>query len=408
MNYELFLARKLTLSSGGRKSSPAVRVATAAVALSIAVMLAAVAIVSGFRQEITRKVVGFNSDLQISLVSDNGEENLVTLFPSFTSLLDTISSIEDYSLQISVPAVLKTPGDFKGVYLRSSSDRPTREFLQTNMESGRVASDTATEVTISSLAANKLNLKTGDRVDAYFFTDDVRVRRLTISGVYNTHFDHYDDVTAYMPLPLIQQVTGLKSNQGSSIKAKVKDFSLLEQTRTDVQQTLDRAVAEGVIYRPLRVTSAAETGAGFFQWLRLLDTNVIVILTLMSIVGCVTLISGMLIMILDKKRFIGLLKALGASTKSVRKVFIWLAVRVALRGMIIGNLIMIGLLCLQDTTHFIRLDADSYYIDFVPVAINWLDILLLNAVVALIIYLSLILPSRFVAGISPSETMRYE
>ncbi len=154
--------------------------------------------------------------------------------------------------------------------------------------------------------------------------------------------------------------------------------------------------------------NAYNQGAGYFNWLSLLDTNVAVVLTLMAVVAIATLISGMLILILDKKRFIGVVRAMGASVGTVRRVFIYLAIKVALWGMLTGNVVMLAFLYCQDRWHFLPLDPEAYYIDFVPVEINWWSVLAMNAACLLLIYLSLILPSRFVAGISPTDAMRTE
>lgn len=409
MNYPLFLARRLSLESSGRRSSPAVKVASAAVALSVIVMLASIAVVTGFKNEIVRKVVGFNSDVQIYMEDmGDGTDNVVTLTPTLRSVLDTASSVADYSLQISVPAVFKTTDDFKGIYLRGVNDQASRTFVSENLEEGKVPVEDGKEVAVSRIAASQLGLKVGDNIDTYFFSDDIRVRRLTVSGIYNTHFDTYDDVIGYTSLPLLQKLAGVSEDQGSSLKISVPDFSRLSEHADNLQHTLDRQTESSMLARKYKVSTAEKAGSAYFQWLALLDTNVVVILALMVLVGCVTLTGGMLMIILDKKRFIGLMKALGAPTAGVRKVFIYLAMRVAIVGMAIGNVLAIGLLLAQKKWHFLKLDPDSYYIDFVPVSLNWVDIAILDIAVLLIIYLVLILPSRFVAGISPAETMRYE
>lgn len=394
-------------------------------------MLASMAIVSGFKREITRKVVGFNSDIQLTALPSSPEEgNVARLDPTLSELLDGAPFVAEHSLQASVPAVLKTPDDYKGVYLRASSDSTSAAFLASNLEEGEVPSDPAAQqaapgsadeadglpepgaglhgVAISRQAASRLGLEVGDRVDAYFFSDDIRARRLKVSGIFNSHFDSYDKVMAFSDLPLVQGASGLAADEGSSVKVAVRDFDRLEENADWLRGELDRAYASGRLDRRYLVTTALEAGSGYFQWLQLLDTNVVVVLTLMVIVGCVTLVSGMLIMILDKKRFIGLLKALGTPTTMVRRVFVWLAVRVALAGMVAGNLLGLALLWVQREWHVVPLDPESYYIDFVPVSLEWGAFLLLNLAVVAIVYLVLILPSRFVAGISPAETMRTE
>lgn len=411
MNYALYLGRRLALGSQGRKSSPGVKVATAAIALSVAVMIASIAIVLGFKREITDKVLGFTSHI-IMTVSQEENDNILTLTPSLKKLLDSKDFIDHYSLQISIPTILKTPNDFKGVFLKTLDDPSTRQFLKSNLISGKIpeysTDSTHLDVVISRMAANQLGLGQDDKVDCYFINDDVKVRRIKIAGIYDSHFDAYDDLMVYGSRALSEAFTGLKSNQGSSILITTKDFNSLEEETSQLQNALNSALDEGLVYRQYTLENAHTQGASYFHWLSMLDTNVIVVLTLMMIVGCVTLVSGMLTIILDKKRFIGLVKALGAPSSKVRQVFIYLALRVAIIGMAIGNILIVGLLILQDRLHLLKLDASSYYIDFIPVQLDWTAFILLNLGVILVVYLTLIFPSHIISGISPSETMRSE
>lgn len=411
MNYALYLGRRLALGSQGRKASPGVKVATAAIALSVAVMVASIAIVLGFKREITDKVLGFTSHI-VMTVSAGEEDNLITLTPTLKKLLDSQDCIKDHSLQISIPVILKTPNDFKGVFLKTLEDKATREFLKSNLISGSIPDytqdSTRLEVVMSRMAASQLGLKQDEKVDCYFINDDVKVRRLRIAGIYDSHFDAYDNLMLYGSRGLAEAFTGLKPNQGSSILITTKDFDRLDEKTLSLQNTLNDAAAEGLIYKNYYLENAHIQGASYFHWLSMLDTNVIVVLTLMMIVGCVTLISGMLTIILDKKRFIGLIKALGASNGKIRQVFIYLALRVAIVGMLIGNALIMTLLYIQQLYHVFKLDASSYYIDFVPVEMDWTAFAILNLGVIFIVYLTLIFPSRIISKISPSETMRSE
>ncbi len=399
MNYSFFLARRIGLSEGGRKSSPAVKVAVTAVALAVAVMLASVSIVLGFKREIRDKVIGFNSHISIYAVpAGETDTNLLTLTPTLSGILDNMEFVIDYSLEASIPAILKTKTDFKGVYMRSLGGESIRNSDEKEIQ----------KAVISRIAANQLRLKTGDRIDTYFISDDVRVRRLEIAGIFNSHFDTYDGIYIYGALPLIQQLGGIGEKQGTSLMIHTDDFNRVGEYSDEIRATLNKALAEGLIYRHYKVQDALTQGAGYFQWLSLLDTNVIVILLLMTVVSIATLISGMLIIILDKKRFIGIIRSLGTPVRNVRKIFVFLAMKVALIGLLAGNALMLSLLWAQQRWHLLRLDPDAYYIDFVPVemAPGWF--LMLNAGILAVIYLSLILPSIFAAKISPAETMRYE
>lgn len=413
MNLPFFLARRLSLSSNGRKSSPAVRVAVTAVALSVAVMLASVAIVLGFKREIREKVLGFNSHITLYTVPTNDyDDNLVSLTPSLSRLLDSLPYVADYSLQASIPAILKTRDNFKGIYMRSLSDTGQRRFLTSSLEEGKIPDYTKDsdklKIVVSRAAARQLKLKVGDKIDTYFMSDELRVRRLEVAAIYNSHFDNYDDLYLFGDLSLIQELGQISKSQGTSIVIDTDDFRNISEYSEDLHNRLLKALADGTVYRLYRVDNAIDQGAGYFRWLSLLDTNVAVILILMTVVACVTLISGMLIIILDKKNFIGLLRALGACKRRVRMVFVYMAMRVALTGIVIGNALMLTFLYIQGRWHVIPLDPDAYYIDFVPVEFNWWAFAAMNAGVFVITYLSLLLPSWFAARISPAETMRYE
>jgi len=388
-------------------------VAVAAVALSVAVMLAAIAIVLGFKREIRDKVVGFNSHITLyAIPSDPEDTNLITLTPTLRSILDSKEYITGYSLEASIPAILKTPDNFKGVYLKSMRSEALRKFLSSNVEEGKLPDYTKPgsemKTVISRRAADQLHLKAGDKIDTYFMSGSIRVRRLEIAAIYNSHFDNYDDIYIYGDLPLIQNLGEVSPTQGTSLSITTDDFNNIEENTADLSQTLAEALASGLVYKYYRVDNSLNQGAGYFRWLSLLDTNVIVVLVLMTIVACATLISGMLIIILDKKSFIGLIRSMGATIRSVRQVFIYIAVRVAVTGLVIGNVLMLSLLWIQDRWHLLPLDPEAYYIDFVPVEINWQAIAILNIATIIIIYLCLILPSLFAAKISPAETMRYE
>ncbi len=407
----LFFARRLSLGNDPGHSSPAVKVATAAVALSVAVMIAAIAIVLGFKQQITEKIIGFNSHLSLQIIPDGGEnDNILTLNSSLQKVLDDTPYISGYSISLSIPAVIKTDEDFKGVYIRSGAEPNMKQLLKESLIQGEIPDFSKTSsdslVVVSKIVADKLNLKTGQRINLYFFTDQIRVRPLKIAAVFNSHLDAYDDVYIFSAPSLLQQLGNLKLNQGTAIVINTDNFDNIDQYTSDLQYRLNEASKTGWLFRHYIVDNTHKSGGNFFQWFRLLDMNVAVVIVIMLIVGCVTLVSGLLIIIADKKHFISLIKSLGANESLVRKIFLLLAMRVALTGMIIGDTLIIALLLIQKHTHFIPLNPDSYYIDFVPVLLSWQSILLLNLGVMVISYLVLILPTRFVGRISPAEVLR--
>ena len=410
MNYPFYIARRLSLGNGGRGTSPAVTVAIISIAISVIVMIASIAIVLGFKREIREKVVGFNGHISLYRVPTSEEDdNLITATPFLKEVLDDFPFIEEYFEQAAIPAILKTSDDFKGVYMRGLQGKTATDYIRKNLEEGEIPDYSEDEeknkILISRIAANQLKLEVGENLETYFISDDIRARKLEIAGIFNSHFDQYDDVLIFGSMKLIQQLGNLPDNTGTYIVIQTNDFDKILENTYQLQERLNYAIASGETEAFYRTDNVLNQGRGFFGWLSLLDTNVIVIIILMMVVGCVTLISGMLIIILERKRFIGLMRALGAPAGKIRNIFIYMAVRIAFIGIVIGDVFILLLLYFQQEYHFLQLDADSYYIDFVPVFLPGWIVLALNAGVLVVTYLVLVLPSRFVGKISPSETL---
>lgn len=410
MNYPLYLARRLSLGHGGKRMSPAVAVAIIAIAISVAVMIASIAIVLGFKREIREKVVGFNAHVSLYRMPINEEDNnLISITPFLKETLESFPFITEYYEQAAIPAILKTADDFKGVYLRGLKGKKPVDYLAANLEEGEIPDfsdeNQKNRILISRLAANQLKLKAGESIETYFISDDIRVRKLQIAGIFNSHFDQYDDVLIFGSMSLVQQLGNLNDNEGTYLMIQTDNFDNIPEYTLDLQYRLNQAIANGETEAFYRTDNVLNQGRGFFGWLSLLDTNVLVIIILMMVVGCVTLVSGMLIIILERKKFIGLMRALGAPASKIRNVFIYLAVKIAFIGILIGDFVIIILLYFQQRYHFLQLDADSYYIDFVPVYLPGWIVVALNAGVLLVTYLVLVLPSRFVGKISPAESM---
>jgi lipoprotein-releasing system permease protein len=316
-------------------------------------------------------------------------------------------------LELSVPAVLKTDSDFKGIYLRGNSSDIQNNFIKENIVSGIspdfTKEENADKVVISDKVAKALKLKTGDKIPTYFISSQIKVRPLIVAGIFNTHFEFYDDLFAYSSITMLQKVNDISSkDKGSTIRVMTDDFSRLDEYTFRLNQRLVRAYTGNELFVTYHIDNALNQSASHLAWLALLDTNVVVILILMTLVACVTLISGMLILIIDKVSLIGILRSLGTSSAVIRRLFIFLAMRIAFLGLIIGNVIMLALLYAEKIWHFIPLDAESYYINFVPVKIDWMSILLLNVGIIIIVFLTLLLPSMYASRISPTEAMRYK
>lgn len=412
MNTPFYISRKLSLSSSDGRGTPAVKVAVAAVAISVAVMLASIAVVLGFKNEIRAKVVGFNSDVTLYAMPNAEGDPLVTLDRRLQQFLDTVPFITSYSLEVSMPAIFKTADNFKGIYIKGKAPGADLSLIENSVVDGKMPDfgnpGNKEDVAISAIAARQLGLKAGDKIDTYFITDDVRVRRLNVAAVFDTHFETYDDVIVFGNISLLQDLAGIRGNQGTAVKVMTDDFEHLDENTSALHNSLIKAYTSGRLPDAYATENVNVQGSNYFQWLELLDTNVAVILILMIAVGCVTLISGLLILIIDKARFIGIVRSMGISNRALSRVFTYLSLRVAVRGLVIGNVLMIGLLVAQHYLHFIPLDGEAYYFDYVPVSLDWVAFAILDVCTLIIIFLALLLPSRYVSRISPAAAMRYE
>lgn len=415
ISVEWFLARRLRMNPAGRSVSPGVVVAVAGIALSFIVMLAAVAIVTGFKREITGRVTGFEQQITISPDAGYGPERVNGGIRMTDSLIRIITSyLPDAHISISIdqPAVLKTDSDFQGIVLRGySPGAADSAFIASQLIAGVMPSqaDSINPLVISSHTASALRLNPGDRLYAHFFIGgNLLTRRLTVTGIYDTHFSEYDRLRAFTSLPLLQKLNKVDSITGTAIELNGLRSEDIEDATVDLRVSLSEYGTSLPSPEFFRVDNVYTTGAVYFNWLELLDTNVIVILILMACVSGFTLISSLLIIILERVRTIGLLKALGAPDILIRRVFILMAGRIVALGLLAGNIIGLTVLLLQQHYHILPLDPESYYLNFVPVHLTLPFTLGLNAAVALLSFLLLIIPSHMISTLSPSETMRYE
>ena len=287
------------------------------------------------------------------------------------------------------------------------------DFVASNLTEGSIPdySDDSNKnkVIISRLAASALNIGIGDKINAYFFKDNnVKARRFEIAGIYETHFSDYDNIYLFATITLPQSISDVAPTYGTSINLQIPNIADIETTSYSLQDALAQACYDGRLAKLYTVDNVLRTGMLYFNWLELLDTNVIVILILMALVSGFTLISCLFILILERVNMIGTMKALGATNAQISRIFVNLAERLVAIGLIIGNIIGIGILLLQSHLQLLTLDADAYYLNYVPVEINWWYILLLNFGIIIASYVMLLLPSRLVSKISPATAIRYE
>ena len=415
MNFPFFLAHRIYSDDGDLRkvSRPAIRIATIGVAIGLAVMIITVSVVIGFKHTIRDKVVGFGSHIQVEsfLASQSTTPYPVCIDDSLMRVLKKIPGIRHVGRYALTQGILKTDDDFLGVVVKGIGEDYDTHFLQSNLVEGKMpkfsSKSNSNQLVISRTMANKLHLKVNDRVFAYFITyNDVRARRFTVAAIYETNMKQFDEALCFTDLPLPVKLNNWQPDQCSGAELQVNDFEQLNSVAGLVVEKINRQTdRNGEI---LTSHTIQESYPQVFSWLSLLDINVWIILVLMVCVAGFTMISGLLIIILERTQMIGLLKALGARNKSVRHTFLWFAVFIIGRGLLWGNVIGIGFILLQQYTGFIQLDPTNYYVSMAPVELNIPLILLLNVATLLVTLFVLIAPSFLVSRIHPARSMRYE
>ena len=416
---EIDIARRLAIGGEKGKSSPAVIVAQISVALSVAVMIVAIGIVFGFKSEITRKVLGLNPQITLypQIVNPGESRASITVDQRLSDFLDSRDYIKDWHPTINLLALLKTSDTFKGLYLYGLSSKADTLFLHDNLIEGRLPEFGTEEngkasILISRVTADELSLSPGDSINVYSFGQSTKIKRMEVSGIYDTHLEMFDNTLAYTTLATAADLGDYGQDEVSSINISTFSFDDITPAGRELAKEIQEFEASSEEDRrndiTYGVTTILDSCKGIFGWLGLLDTNVWVILILLTLVSAFSLISGMLIIILEKVRFIGVMKAMGTSSKRIRQIFIWLAMRIGFRGMIYGTVLGLALLAIQYYLHIVHLNPQAYYMNYAPVSFNWIAFAVVEAGFAIVIYLSLTIPSRFVSRISPSESMRFE
>ena len=415
MHFPLFIAKRLYSEQGDKRkvSRPAIHIATAGVAIGLAVMIISVCVVLGFKHTIRDKVIGFGSHIQVAdfLTLQQMEQYPIVIDDSMINVLKHIPDVAHVQRFAMKEGILKTDSDFLGVAFKGVGPDFDSTFIHNNMVEGSIPhfSDSVShnQILVSQLMADKLHLKSGQRIFAYFFDNNgVRTRRFTIAGIYQTNLKKYDETIVFTDLYTAVKLNGWESDQASGAELSVNNFDNLDMVESRVISKVKGTVDHyGETYSSATIK---ELNPQIFQWLDLMDLNVWIILALMLIVAGVTMISGLLIIILERTSMIGILKALGARNKTIRHTFMWFAVFIIGKGMLIGNVLSLGLLALQQAFGIIKLDAQTYYVSTVPVEINALYIVALNVATLLISVFMLVAPSYLISHIHPAKSMRYE
>jgi lipoprotein-releasing system permease protein len=414
MNFPYFVAQKLIKGrrEGTSFSRPINVIAVIGIAMGLAVMILAVEILTGFKKQIREKVVGFGSNIQIVNFDSNlsFETTPISDKQDFVPEIKKIPGIKHVEVFATKAGIIQTDQDIQGVVLKGIGSDFDWSYFKSNMIDGSVfqVTDTARtdKVIISKKISDMLRLKTGDSFVMHFIQDPPRMRKFTISGIYETSLEEFDKIYVFCDIGQIQRLNGWTPDQVSGLEIFINDFDKLDEMTMEVRDAIGYKITEDS--PKFKVTNIRNRYPQIFDWLNFQDMNVIIIIFLMLLVAGFNMISGLLILILEKTNMIGVLKALGSEDKTIRRVFLYQAAYLIGKGLLWGNLIGIGLAFLQLKTGIITLDPSSYYIKTVPVNLELIHIILLNAGTMTAIIIMLLVPSQLISRISPVRAIRYD
>jgi lipoprotein-releasing system permease protein len=415
LNLPLYIAKRIYSDQGDKRkvSRPAIRIATIGVAIGLAVMIVTVSVVLGFKHTIRDKVVGFGSHIQVhNIMNYNGSDpHPICANDSLMKAVGKLPGVAKAERFSMTQGILKTDEDFLGIAIKGIAEEYDTTFLSQHLIAGNITSfsdkTSKYKLLVSKMIADKMRLKVGDKVFGYFIDNqDVRTRKFTISGIYQTNMTRFDETLCFTDLHTANKLNGWTDNQATGIEVLVKDFEKVNETANQFIDNINRTSDEQG--NSLTSETIYELYPQVFSWLELLDINVWIILALMVCVAGFTMISGLLIIILERTQMIGILKALGARNKTVRHTFLWFSVFIIGQGLFWGNIVGIGIVLLQKYTGFITLDPQTYYVSEAPMELNLPLVALINIATLLICVFVLIAPSYLISHIHPAKSMRYE
>jgi len=428
MNFPFFVARRFFSNVGSeqrRASHLTTTIATTGVAIGLIVMLLSVGIILGFKQEITKKVEGFGSHIEILDVSSLAAPDAYPVHAD-TQLINSLKRIPEVRGVAPIAqkmGILKTKNDYMGITLKGIPADYDTTFLANSLVEGRLPKRSAAEGAVatpedgvtssasngfflSRRQADELNLKVGDRVFAYFFEETIKMRRFKVCGIYQSNMAIFDKTFVITDLNTVRKLNHWEGDEATVIEVRLKGMDAIDQTLPQVERLCAQLNDE--VSHARKAFSIVDHYASIFSWLQLLDFNMMVILVLMLCVSGFTMVSGLFILILERTQTIGVLKAMGATNTKIRNVFLCFAGFIIVRGLLIGDVVAIGLLLIQQKYGLIHLDPANYYVETVPVEINLWAIVLVNVGTLVLTTLALVLPSYMVSRIQPSKAIKFE
>ena len=406
MNTSLFIAKRLYNAKENNNSytRPIIRIAILAVALSVSIMLLSVFILSGFKAEISDKVFGFGGHINISKFSYNQsyENDPINYSKEIVSKIESIDDVENIQQFATKAGIIKKEEEILGVIIKGVGQDYNWRFFEKNLVLGELPiydSLTSNKVLISENISKKMKLEIGDDLVMYFIQKPTRVRKFIISGIYKTGLTEFDEITVLADIKHIQKLNNWNNNQIGGYEVLLSNIDNLQYNSELIDETIDF---------DLKAISIKDKYPQIFDWLRLQDFNVLIILILMLIVGGVNMITSLLIIILEKSRLIGVLKAIGATNWDIRKIFIYNSLYIISSGLLFGNLIALSFSIAQKYFNLIKLDENIYFMSYVPIKIEFFSLISINIGTIIICYLILVIPSVVISKISPAKSIKFE
>lgn len=409
-----YVAQRLFAQGGssGRASRLATGIATVGVAIGLAVMLVSVAIVLGFQKEVQDKVLGFGAHIKVINYRSFGQQEFtpIVIDDSITSRLSAIPNVASVARFCIKPGMLKTDANFRGIAIQGIGQDYDQSFISSHLVKGEMPDFTdsvsSNKLVISQAMAREMQVDVGEAIYAYFFEQTVRARKFTVAGIYRTNLTDFDKNFAYTDLFTIHRLLGWDSLQYAGAEIRLQDFDRLDETLFDVVNEVNhKQDAYGEYYTSMSIRTEHPQ---IFAWLNLLDMDIVVILILMICVSIFTTVSGLLIIILERTNFIGIMKALGARNRQVRHLFLNYAMLIIVRGIVLGNILAFTLILLQKHFGLVTLNPEVYYVEAVPVLVNWLWVAAIDAGTLIISAIAMIVPSFVISHITPAKSIRFE
>jgi len=417
LNTNLYIAQRIFSAKENRNnlSHRIVNIALFGIVLGLVVLILSIAIVTGYKSEVGRKVIGFGSHLQIVTLDSNQsfETNPISQNQPFLQELKNMEGIRHVQIFATKPGIIRTGDEIQGVVLKGIGPDFDWSFFQENKVAGVPfqVQDTirSNKVWVSKQLADQLKLKRGDNLTMFFVPESEAVpreRKFQLAGIYKTSLEEFDRMFVLVDINHIRKLNNWTNDEVSGFEILVNDFKKLSEHEKAVRNLLLRNTKPEAPV--LQVVSIKDKYRHIFDWLSLLDMNVWVILILMVLVAGFNMVSSLLVIILERTQMIGILKAMGARNWSIRKVFLYFSVLLILKALVLGNILGIGICLIQKYTHILKLDPSSYFLEYVPINLNVWYMILLNVGTVLITILMLLVPSYFITKVSPEKTIRFE